>query len=363
MQYLIVGGGIIGMMTAYMLRNKGADVTLLERHDTGQESTWAGGGILSPLYPWRYPDSITQLTRRSQQLYPELIQQLHELTNIDAELVQSGMLVIAPDEEQAAQDWAAKYNADIIPVSGQQIETLEERFEPTVPSALWMPQIGQVRNPRIAKALRAALEKSGVQVLTEQAVLGITQDNARVTSVKTAEHSYSADHVILCAGAWTADLIAQFSDAMPIIEPVRGQMLLFKGPPDTLKRITLWEDRYAIPRKDGRVLFGSTLEYTGFIKQTTAEAKAELHAEILRRYPVVEHLELEQHWAGLRPGSPAGVPYITRHPEFDNLYLHAGHFRNGLVMAPASAELLVGMLEGNLSEKEYAPYAFNAERS
>ena len=363
MQYLIVGGGIIGMLSAYMLRSKGADVTLLERHDTGRESSWAGGGILSPLYPWRYADSITQLVRRSQQLYPQLIAQLHEQSGIHAEYSQSGMLVIAPDEEQQALAWAAQYNTEVTRVSGHLMQTLEERFEASVPSALWMPQIAQVRNPLLVKALRVALERAGVQVRTEQTVQNLSFDGSRVTAVNTATDSYAADTVVLCAGAWTADLIAQFSDAMPIIEPVRGQMLLFKGPPDTLKRITLWNDRYAIPRKDGRILFGSTLEYTGFIKQTTDEAKAELLAEIVQRYPVVQHLELEQHWAGLRPGSPGGIPYITRHPEFNNLFINAGHFRNGVTLAPASCELLIGLLEGSATEAQSAAFDFNATRS
>jgi glycine oxidase len=130
------------------------------------------------------------------------------------------------------------------------------------------------------------------------------------------------------------------------VGPVRGQMLLFKGPPGLVKTMTLYQQRYVIPRRDGRVLVGSTLEYVGYDKQTTPEARAELLRAACELIPELEHQPVEHHWAGLRPGSPQGIPVIGPHPGLDNLFINAGQFRNGVVLAPASARLLADHVLG-----------------
>ncbi len=363
MQYLITGGGIIGMMTAMMLRQQGADVALIDRQLAGRESTWAGGGIVSPLYPWRYPESVTRLASRSQMLYPEITEYLLETSAIDPEYLISGMLTIAPDEEQDALRWAAKNGKQLSLISKDEISELEPEFTPAAGSAIWMPDVAQVRNPRVAKSLRETIIRLGVELLEEHELRGLVTDSGKVTGVETSQGILNADNIILCTGAWTAQLVSLFSDLIPIIEPVRGQMILFKTVPDLIKHITLWEDRYAIPRKDGRILFGSTVEYSGFVKQTTEDAEAELYDVVTGRYPILKEYEVELQWAGLRPGSPSGVPYIARHPEYENLYINAGHFRNGVVLAPASCELMLKLLAGTAEESESSDYKLEAERS
>ncbi|KHF24540.1 glycine oxidase ThiO [Solemya velum gill symbiont] len=363
MQYLITGGGIIGMMTALMLRQQGADVTLIDRQLAGRESTWAGGGIVSPLYPWRYPESVTRLASRSQALYPELTDYLLETSGIDPEYLISGMLTIAPDEEQDALQWATKNHKQLSRIPKDEISELEPEFAPDTESAIWMPDVAQVRNPRIAKSMRETIIRLGVELLEEHELHGLVTDSGKVTGVETSKGILHADNIILCTGAWTAQLVSLFSDLIPVIEPVRGQMILFKTAPDLIKHITLWEDRYAIPRKDGRILFGSTVEYSGFIKQTTEDAEAELYDVVTNRYPILKEYEVELQWAGLRPGSPSGVPYIARHPEYENLYINAGHFRNGVVLAPASCELMLKLLAGTADESESHDYMLEAERS
>jgi len=143
---------------------------------------------------------------------------------------------------------------------------------------------------------------------------------------------------------------------------VRGQMMVLNAPQSGLRRIVMSEGRYLIPRKDGRILVGSTLEYAGFEKTTTEAARASLHAFALRLCPALADAPMEAHWAGLRPGSPQGIPYIGEHPEIQGLFLHAGHFRNGLVMGPASTELFVQMVEKEVGQLDVAPYAWDAVR-
>ena len=133
-------------------------------------------------------------------------------------------------------------------------------------------------------------------------------------------------------------------------------MLLFRGPVGLVRRIVLSRDRYVIPRRDGRVLVGSTLEHVEFDKSTTPAARAELHREALRLIPALADCAVEHHWAGLRPGSPIGVPFVGEHPRIQGLYVNAGHYRNGVVLGPASARLLADQMLGRTPALDPAPY-------
>jgi glycine oxidase len=165
----------------------------------------------------------------------------------------------------------------------------------------------------------------------------------------------SAAYYVVAGGAWSGELLEPTGIHLPI-QPVRGQMILFKGAPGLVSRITLYQGRYAIPRRDGHVLFGSTLEYTGFDKQTTSAARRELTQAAVELLPRLGDLPIERHWAGLRPGSPDGTPLVGPHPEIDNLYINAGHFRNGVVLGLASARLLADLLLQGTPDVDSSPY-------
>lgn len=164
----------------------------------------------------------------------------------------------------------------------------------------------------------------------------------------------------MSAGAWTPGLMKQFFPMIkrnsPAIAPVKGQMLLFQATPDTLKSIVLDADQYIIPRLDGHILAGSTVEDNTFDKVTTSEAKNQISAFAYKLLPVLKNYPLVNHWAGIRPGTPNGIPYIDRHPEINNLSINAGHFRNGLAMAPASAQLMVDLILDRPTSVDPEPY-------
>lgn len=358
---LIIGGGVIGMLTALELRQAGASVTLVEKDDTARQSSWAGGGILSPLYPWRYDDAITRLARYSQETYPALTAFLHDETGIDPEYEKSGLLILEREALELGVDWARRWDMPAEEVDGAAVTVLEPELVTAAPQALWMPEIAQVRNPRLARALRRQIERLGVKVRTHTPVTGIRFDGARALGANTPSGTVDADHVVVCTGAWTADLLGEL-DHKPDIEPVRGQMILFHASAGIIRHISLSQGHYAIPRRDGRVLFGSTLEHTGFDAGTTAEAREELYRLATALFPVLKRVPIERHWAGLRPGSPGGIPYIGRHPQAENLYINAGHFRNGVVLGPASARLLTDILLDREPWLDPAPYALTTPR-
>jgi len=357
---LIIGGGIIGMLTARELTLAGASVTLVEKGDTARESTWAGGGILSPLYPWRYPDAVTRLARYSQARYPELMRQLHEATEIDPEYRQSGLLLFTTTELEQGLDWTRQWDMQAEVLDEPGLRALEPGLRPGLSEALWLPQVGQVRNPRLARALRADIEQRGVEIRTRTPVNGIVIDGGRATSVITPDGPVSADLFVLCAGAWTSELLGETATAA--IEPVRGQMILFHAEPEFIRHINLTADGYAIPRRDGRILYGSTLEHAGFDKRTTGEAREQLYAAATSLFPDLRRFPIEHHWAGLRPGSPAGIPYIGKHPQADNLLVNAGHYRNGVVLGLGSARLAANLALGQEPILDPSPYGFSAKR-
>ncbi|WP_417330132.1 glycine oxidase ThiO [Halomonas cupida] len=356
-QFVIIGGGVIGLMTTLQLADAGHEVTVVERGECGRESSWAGGGIVSPLYPWRYSTPVSRLASWSEGAYPELAFRLLEETGIDPEYRQKGLLYLRVDDEARALEWARAVGKPLSRVGPEEIYSREPQACPGVEEALWMPTLGSIRNPRLMQALRARLEAMpSVSIVEHCEVKGLVGDRQRVSSIETSRGNLAADQVVICGGAWSARLLELAGLQLPV-RPVKGQMLLFKARPGLVNRVVLMDGRYVIPRADGRVLAGSTLEEAGFDKQTDDQARESLKASACAIIPALADYEIEHHWAGLRPGSPDGVPFIGRAPGWDNLFVNAGHYRNGLVLAPASTHLLVDLLLERSPIIDPEPYA------
>jgi len=238
MKIAIIGSGISGMMTAWMLAGRGCDITLYDKQQPGQESSWAGGGIVSPLYPWRYADAVTRLAHASQAVYPKLVETLKSESGIDPEYLRSGLLIFSPEEEEAALAWGQRWSMDIRSVDASAIAALDPGLACPDPTALWFPDVGQVRNPRIVKALYTALQKRpDIRFMTNTEVSSLSPSPQGI-EVVTGSSRKTFDKAILCAGAWSPLLLEQ-AGVQPEIRPVRGQMLLFRTDPGTVRRITL----------------------------------------------------------------------------------------------------------------------------
>lgn len=352
---IVVGGGVLGMLSARELALAGRRVTLLERGHTGQEASWAGGGIVSPLYPWRYPDPVTALAIPAMAAYAALALALREETGIDPELFACGMLMLDADDETEALDWARHHGRQVLPETAADCQRRLPGLAPHWRRGLWMPSVANIRNPRLLQALRASLLKSGVDIREQSEVASWQRDGGRVTAAVTTDgRVFGAADFVVCGGAWSSQLLAAAGPSVSV-RPVRGQMLLYR-PASVPPCIVLAEGRYVIPRRDGHVLCGSTLEETGFDKSTTAEALASLAASAARLWPALAAEQPVLQWAGLRPAAPGGIPYIGPVPGQDNLWVNAGQFRNGLVLAPASARLLADLLLGRPASIDPAPY-------
>ena len=347
MKAVVVGGGLLGLLSARALSKEGAKVTVIEQGDFGQESSWAGGGILSPLYPWNYSNAVNDLASWSQRHYPELVQQLIQEGGIDPEWTQSGMLVLDQDHAQTekAKSWAKQYNMNSIECDRRTFSE-QEPFISGEHTGLLFPEIAQVRNPRLVKSVLESCKHYGVNLIANSPVTELIHSEGQIRGVRSNEMQLEADVVVICAGAWSAKVMAMLEQNIQI-RPIRGQMIMYRMPAEILgqiKRITLLDDHYIIPRRDGRVLVGSTQEETEFDKSTTESARALLSEFAETLYPCLKKADIERHWAGLRPGSPDGIPYICSVPNYQGLFLNAGHFRNGVVLAPASVQLLIDLI-------------------
>jgi glycine oxidase len=356
----IIGGGVIGLLTARECLLAGAKVTVIEKNQLGHESSWAGGGILLPLYPWRQAEAISTLVIQSLRLYPELAAELLAESGIDPEWNPCGMLITKNPDINAATAWCAKNN---IPYESAGAAFFSQ-LQTTPEHPLWLPSIAQARNPRLVKSLRQYLINKGMVFHEHCQISDVMTSNNRITAINTSAGQLPVNQLMLSAGAWTGDLFkqlfAEFAETAPKVVPVKGQMLLFEATPQTLKHMVLDEDRYLIPRLDGKILAGSTVESNAFNKDITDIAKQQLGDFAMNLLPALKNYPVINHWAGIRPGTELGIPYIDRHPTLTNLFINAGHFRNGLAMGPASAQLMADLLfnrSPSVSAKAYSLFS------
>ncbi|MEG9624192.1 glycine oxidase ThiO [Pseudomonas guariconensis] len=356
-QVVVVGGGVIGLLTAFNLAPKVDQVVVCDQGEVGRESSWAGGGIVSPLYPWRYSPAVTALAHWSQDFYPQLGERLFASTGIDPQVHTTGLYWLDLDDEAEALDWAQREQRPLSAVDISAAYDAVPVLGPGFKRAIYMAGVANVRNPRLVKSLKAALLAMPNVTLREHcSVSGFCQEGGRITGVHTAEGVLVADEVVLSAGAWSGDLLRTLGLELPV-EPVKGQMILFKCAEDFLPSMVLAKGRYAIPRRDGHILVGSTLEHAGYDKTPTNEALESLKASAVELLPALANAEVVAHWAGLRPGSPEGIPYIGPVPGHEGLWLNCGHYRNGLVLAPASCQLFTDLLTGGQPIIDPVPYA------
>ncbi len=335
----VVGAGVIGLTTALALTQAGFAVTVLERGAPAREASWAGGGILAPLCPWQAPPVVQQLVAESLWYYPKLCADLLQHTGIDPQLRQSGMWVLERAQFDAGRAWCAEQGLAATTLALTAAQGLHPRHD----LALHLPWVMQVRNPRLCQALLARLAQLQVPVLSNLGAVHWQQQGA--LHVLTSPHGvWQAEAVVACMGAWAGDWLAAAGWRLPIY-PVAGQMLLLAPPPQPLSQVIYAEGRYLIPRADGQVLVGSTLEQTGFNGAPDAAGRAKLMTFAAELMPQLAHSTVLGHWRGFRPGSPDGIPTIAPHPELPSLLANAGHFRYGLTMAPASAARVVQLLQ------------------
>ncbi len=351
----------MGLLTAREFIQAGLKTSLIDQNAIGQEASWAGGGILSPLYPWNQADAITHLIKNSANSYPKIVNDLQECTGIDSEFIRCGMLTLKIPNTETALDWCNRFNVSICEAPKSEITASINHLNIDIGNALWMPEVAQIRNPLFIKALRAELISLGLSLYEHCRVTQLVCADDKIHTIKTSRGNFTCNQTVLTAGAWLNQLISEnWQDVR--IEPIKGQMLLYKAKPDLIPTIILSEDRYLIPRKDGCILVGSTVERSQFNKSTSDNARRSLQSFAISLVPALAEYPLSAQWAGLRPHAQSGIPYISQHPTITNLFVNCGHFRNGIAAAPASAQLIADLALGRNPSIRATDYASDAPR-
>jgi glycine oxidase len=343
---LILGGGVIGLSTAWYLAQEGVRVTVVEKDDIGRQASWAGAGILPPTDLRLARSPIELLRAHSGLLYPDLSAQLRAATGIDNGFIVCGGIELPVDDahELPTEEW----HQDGIAFERLTRDGLHHHA-PELSSrythGVWLPGVAQVRNPWHLRALQAGCVKCGVMLQPHWPVERLVVERQRVIAVEGSAGRLSAGHFLITAGAWSSQLLKQVNGS-PDIRPIRGQIALFHTGKAGMRPILMQGKRYLVPRTDGRVLAGSTEEEVGFEAQPTGGGIAELLAFAFDLVPSLAEAVLEKTWAGLRPGSPDGWPYLGNVPGVENLHVAAGHFRAGLQLSPATGRVMAQHILG-----------------
>ena len=348
---LIIGGGVIGLSVAYELAARGVSAHIIDRGQPGQESSWAGAGILPPYRVYAGATAYEQLSALTCELHPQWAAQLREEAGLDNGYTRCGGIYLARDATgQAAlarevESWK-RQGLRIENVSGEAICRLEPQLA-AAPSAYLLPDEAQLRNPRHLKALQAACLRRGVRISPGVEAEDFLVADGCIVGVRTVAGKLSADSVCICGGAWSQSLAARLRvEPVPRIHPVRGQMVLLACDQPLVSRVVNDGPQYLVPRQDGRVLVGSTEEDVGFDNRTTGGAISDLLRFAQGLLPALAAARFERCWSGLRPGTADGMPYLGRLPGLDNAYIAAGHYRQGLHLSPATAVVMADLICG-----------------
>lgn len=344
MKIAIIGAGISGLMSALELVEQGCSVTIFDQQQAGKAASWAGGGILSPMYPWRYPQAVNQLAQYGKSLYLEWNEKLKPVSGIDFEIHETGLLIFDEADFESGLNYARQFQEPMQQceyLQQEQIEQLNPFINAKFQHAIYFPHIANVRNPRLLQSITTYLKQHPqVEFVEYCPIEQFNMLNGKVQSIAAKNgKTYEADQFVITTGAWSQHWSEQLEMEIPVY-PVQGQMVLFKTPANWLPTMCMNDVMYLIPRLDGHVVCGSSMADCGFDTTPTASTTQKILEACFEMVPELAQFPIEKQWAGLRPASPTGVPYIGKMPEIDNLWANFGHFRNGLCMGPASARLL-----------------------
>jgi len=374
---LIIGGGIIGLATARELRKKGIKrVTILEKNSVcGVEASSAAAGMLAPQAEANEADDFFEFCQASRDLYPNFAKQLFDETSIDIELDQTGTLYLAFTEKDAEElekrfAWQREANLKVEKLSAKEVLEIEPNVSKNVLFGLRFPMDWQVENQKIIEAFNKQLTgialnkfmqrnaadkaraRNGGEFVSRE-VKSLIFENNKLIGVETDIENFYAPIIIIASGAWTSLIKDEFNLLSDIkIKPIRGQMLAFNDNYKLFRHVIYSPRGYLVPRKSCRILVGATVEDVGFDNRTTSTGTASLLNTAFEIAPEFKNLSLKKSWAGLRPFAADGLPVLGAIPEVENLFIATAHYRNGILLAPKTAEILADKIVG-AAESEY----------
>jgi glycine oxidase len=357
---IIVGGGVIGCAVGYYLTQAGASVTIVERGEIGGEASGAAAGMLAPLSESPRPGPFVELCLTSLRLFPALAAALRQETGIDIEYLPSGILRVALTEDEERElrhrmEWQSALGLPLEWVDGEALRRLEPRLGPAQ-GALYSPQEHQVSAGRLTQAFAQAAARRGAVLRQDTTVTDLLTNGQRITGVRTSSGEVSGGQVVLAAGPWTGAFARRLGVPLPV-RPVRGQMLALADFALPLRHIVWGEAAYLVPKANGFLFVGATVEDVGFRASTTTKGQRGLQRGAHALVPSLAHSQVASSWAALRPGSPDDLPILGPVPGWDGLSVAGGHYRNGILLAPITGRLMAQLLTEGKTEVSLAPFS------
>lgn len=358
----IVGGGVIGTAIARELARAGAEVVVIERDPSGPSASWAAAGMLSPLAEADEADDFLALLLDSRRLYPEFVAELEAETGEVVGYRSEGTLLAALDaaDERALRSRFAWQRAAGLPVewlNPEEALAAEPALNPELRAALQFPDDHQVDNRLLAAALRQAAIRAGVRMRMGETATAVLQESGRAAGVALEGGERIPERTVVIAGGAASPAIAGLPRPLPV-RPVHGQLLALRpSTSEPLIRHVVDSPRiYLVPRSDGRVIVGATVEEVGFRSGVTAGGVHALLSAALELVPALADAPLVESWSGHRPGTPDGKPVLGADPELPGLIYATGHYRNGILLTPITALAVSDLILGRTPRHDLAPF-------
>jgi glycine oxidase len=345
---VVIGAGLIGLAIAFELAERGATVRLYDRGEPGRAASWAGAGMLAPYTERVANEALLEFCASSLREYPAFVDRVRAASGIDPRLRLDGVVHAAFNDadmerlRRAAHELAAR-NVAAETLDRPAILSAEPWLGSHVAGGLIVSGEGCVDNRLLGRALVSACQKRGVLVERSSA-LRAECDERRVLGVSTDHGFVAAGAIVNACGAWASQLQGIPAPCVPPIEPIKGEMLALGAPLNFVRHATWVAGAYLVPREDGRLLVGATVESVGFDERVTARGMHELLHAALSSAPSLGSFAVTETWAGLRPGTPDGLPFLGATP-IEGFFLACGHYRNGILLAPASARATADAIE------------------
>ncbi|MBV9687005.1 MAG: glycine oxidase ThiO [Alphaproteobacteria bacterium] len=366
---VVIGAGVIGLGIAWRLARAGCQVGVYDRAEAGRGASWAAAGMLAAAVETEPgEEALLGLNLESQRMWPDFARELEASSGISVGYRTEGTIVVALTRDDSEQlrftyDFQKGLGLDLEWLSGVEARRREPHLRPGIPGAVFSPRDHQVDNRQLTQALAKAARKAGAVIHENTAAREVEITNGRVTAVATNDRREHAEAVVLAAGAWSREIAGIPAARLPPVRPVKGQMLaLSMDPANPLLRHVLWLPRgYLVPRRDGRLVIGGTVEEHGFDDTITAGGLLALIEGAWRAMPAIEELPVAETWVGFRPGSRDDAP-ILGPSGIDGLVFATGHHRNGILLTPLTAEVVSAyVLTGRLAEaaRPFTPERFD----
>jgi len=320
---IIIGGGIVGCLSALEFKKKGFDVTIIEKSNIGHESSSAAAGILYPLMPWKYDDALYELSLGSAEFYEDLSKKLLKDFNKDIEYIKSGLLLLPPYNEEDFLKWSNKNKVSFLKKN----------------NSILLPEVAQINPKKLMSSLKEFIVSMGIKIFENIAVTGIKTNTNYIDAIYTNDNTeFKGDIFLLSAGAWSSIIHQKL---VKKIRPIRGQIIEYFAKDLIIENILYSQGIYILQRKNGSIIVGSTLEDVGFSHNNLKAKLFELDRKAKDVLKYLQKCSIVKTWHGFRPGVDDNYPIVSKDENYMNMFIHSGHFRYGITTAPATTKILM----------------------